>query len=317
MNGMNGMNGMSEKKMSSGPKTRMCYICGRQYGLSSFDIHIKQCKDLWVAREALKIKSERKPVPSDPCAGGNGMGGICGVDALNNKGAPGSPKMNLDEMNRMASETFNTVSLSQCEHCGRSFLHEKLIIHNRSCTADKPGRRAPVKPDAAASKEAASPSKVKDESASPRSPQQTKPRSSSPAPVSTPSSPSPVSVPVPAPISIPASPKAHTTSETLAEDLETKSETLAGHLGGSGGRAIRTANHVNESGKDIPSNTNADSNSNTGTIFDLSKRVEEMENMMAHLASSIKEIKTTISELRRRESVTATATATATATSDE
>ena len=139
---MNGMNGMSEKKMSSGPKTRMCYICGRQYGLSSFDIHIKQCKDLWVAREALKIKSERKPVPSDPCAGGgSGMGGVCGVDALNNKGAPGSPKMNLDEMNRMASETFNTVSLSQCEHCGRSFLHEKLIIHNRSCTADKPGRR--------------------------------------------------------------------------------------------------------------------------------------------------------------------------------
>lgn len=310
---------MSEKKMSSGPKTRMCYICGRQYGLSSFDIHIKQCKDLWVAREALKIKGERKPVPSDPCAGGgSGMGGICGVDALNNKGAPGSPKMNLDEMNRMASETFNTVSLSQCEHCGRSFLHEKLIIHNRSCTADKPGRRAPVKPDAAASKEAASPSKANDESGSPRSPQQSKPRSSSPAPSSAPSSPvpvpSPVSVPVPSPISIPTSPKAHTTTESLAEDLEEKSGTLAGHLGGSGGRTIRTANHVNESGKDIPSNTNSNtdsnSNSNIGTIFDLSKRVEEMENMMAHLASSIAEIKTTISELRRSESVTATATAT-------
>lgn len=304
---------MSEKKMSSGPKTRMCYICGRQYGLSSFDIHIKQCKDLWVAREALKIKSERKPVPSDPCAGGgSGMGGVCGVDALNNKGAPGSPKLNLDEMNRMASETFNTVSLSQCEHCGRSFLHEKLIIHNRSCTADKPGRRAPVKPDATASKEAASPSKAKDESASPRSPQQSKPRSSSPAPVpsSAPSSPSPAPVSLPAPISIPASPKAHTTSETLAEDLEAKSETLAGHLGGSGGRAIRTANHVNESGKDIPSNTNTDSNSNAGTIFDLSKRVEGMENMMAHLASSIAEIKTAISELRRSESVTTTATTT-------
>ena len=313
---MNGMNGMSEKKMSSGPKTRMCYICGRQYGLSSFDIHIKQCKDLWVAREALKIKSERKPVPSDPCAGGgSGMGGVCGVDALNNKGAPGSPKMNLDEMNRMASETFNTVSLSQCEHCGRSFLHEKLIIHNRSCTADKPGRRAPVKPDAAASKEAASPSKIKDELASPRSPQQTKPRSLSPAPSSAPVSAPSSPVPIPAPISIPASPKAHTTAETLAEDLEAQSETLAGHLGGSGGRAIRTANHVNESGKDIPSNANTDSNSNARTIFDLSKRVEEMENMMTHLASSIAEIKMTISELRRSESVTATATATA--TSDE
>ena len=285
---MNGMNGISEKKISSGPKTRMCYICGRQYGLSSFDIHIKQCRDLWVAREALKIKSERKPVPSDPCAGGNG--GICGVDALNNKSAPGSPKMNLDEMNRMASETFNTVSLSQCEHCGRSFLHEKLVIHNRSCTADKPGRRAPVKADIAPSKEAASPSKAKEESASPRSPQPTKARSSSPTPTS----------PSPLPTSIPASPKGHTAAESLGDDRQTKSEALVGHLGGSGGRPIRTANHENESEKDVSQNKDT----NAETIFNLSKRVEEMENMMAHLCTSIAEIKSSITDLQRSGAAT-------------
>ena len=41
------------------PKTRLCHVCGRQYGTHSFDIHLKQCKDLWVAREGLKEKKER------------------------------------------------------------------------------------------------------------------------------------------------------------------------------------------------------------------------------------------------------------------
>jgi hypothetical protein len=35
----------------------------RQYGTSSYDIHLKQCKELWIAREDPK---ERKPLPEDP-----------------------------------------------------------------------------------------------------------------------------------------------------------------------------------------------------------------------------------------------------------
>jgi hypothetical protein len=49
--------------------------------------------------------------------------------------------MDLSEMNRLAQETFNTVSLSTCAYCNRSFLSEKLLIHNRSCTADNPARK--------------------------------------------------------------------------------------------------------------------------------------------------------------------------------
>lgn len=32
------------------------------------------------------------------------------------------------------------VALARCENCGRTFLPEKLVIHNRSCTSDKPAR---------------------------------------------------------------------------------------------------------------------------------------------------------------------------------
>jgi hypothetical protein len=35
-------------------------------GLNSFNIHLKQCQELWIAREELKPKNERKPVPLDP-----------------------------------------------------------------------------------------------------------------------------------------------------------------------------------------------------------------------------------------------------------
>jgi hypothetical protein len=29
---------------SKGPRARVCWVCGRQYGLSSFDIHLKQVR---------------------------------------------------------------------------------------------------------------------------------------------------------------------------------------------------------------------------------------------------------------------------------
>ena len=276
---MNGMNGISEKKMSSGPKTRMCYICGRQYGLSSFEIHIKQCRELWIAREALKIKSERKPVPSDPCAGGLGGSSQCTSDALNSKGQSGKSGMNLEEMNRMASETFNTVSLSQCEHCGRSFLHEKLVIHNRSCTADKPGRRAPTKADPPVSKEPES-TPTKKEKAAPKTPTS---KSSAQKP---------------------QSPRA---DEKLPSEDSKSSSTdspLVGHMGGSGGRPICTANHGNSSGKGDTLSSQATEDEQQGadmTIMRLSEKVDEMEAMMQLLAASLVDVKQAIEVIRRNQ----------------
>ena len=114
----------SGRRISSAPRSRMCHICGRQYGVHSFGIHLKQCKDLWISREALKEKSERKILPPDPS---------------------GDDEADLEELNRLANEIYNTVSLSTCAYCGRSFLTERLILHNRSCTFDNPGKRAPTR----------------------------------------------------------------------------------------------------------------------------------------------------------------------------
>lgn len=57
------------------------------------------------------------------------------------KESSGGGDIDLDELNRLATATFNSETLETCKFCGRTFLAEKLLIHNRSCTIDNPARR--------------------------------------------------------------------------------------------------------------------------------------------------------------------------------
>mmetsp|Transcript_17840 Transcript_17840/g.23504 ORF Transcript_17840/g.23504 Transcript_17840/m.23504 type:complete len:244 (-) Transcript_17840:24-755(-) len=131
------------------PRTRICYICGRQYGLSSFDIHLKQCKKLWIDRESKKPKHERKPLPRDPMessgvdavAVGGGGGGLGSTSGGSGGGNGGMTDAELQQLNDMAQDSYNNAALSKCAYCGRTFLPEKLLIHNKSCTAEKPAKR--------------------------------------------------------------------------------------------------------------------------------------------------------------------------------
>lgn len=125
----------SPKKLSSGPKTRVCYVCGRQYGLHSFEIHLKQCKELWIAREAEKDPKERKKLPEDP------MLKLTSSISSNEDSSLSPAPQDLEEINRLSTAAFNTESLDTCKFCGRTFLAEKLLIHNRSCTEEHPARK--------------------------------------------------------------------------------------------------------------------------------------------------------------------------------
>lgn len=136
-----------KKLVRSGPKTRVCYVCGRQYGIHSFEIHLKQCKELWIAREAEKDPRDRKKLPEDPMLrlsiNESNENIIAGTISSSSKNT--SSTMNnktLDELNRLATVTFNNEAMETCKYCLRTFLtEEKLIIHNRSCTIEKPARK--------------------------------------------------------------------------------------------------------------------------------------------------------------------------------
>lgn len=116
--------------MSRRPVGLMCYICGRQYGSASLQIHLKKCKSQFLAQEAKKPASKRRPLPPDPM-GSAGGGGGGGVDA--------------EAQNAAAFESYNTHSLLPCENCGRTFAEKPLAIHKKSCKGGKPVARRLLK----------------------------------------------------------------------------------------------------------------------------------------------------------------------------
>ena len=293
---MNGPGGPADNKvLTSGPKTRMCHICGRQYGLNSFEIHLKQCKDLWIAREALKDKSERKPVPRDPSEGGgmSNSGSVAGIGSGSiNSAASTGGAIDLAEINRLASETYNTVSLSVCANCGRSFLNEKLLIHNRSCTPENPARRVAAREPSAAEAEKEPPKNVR-------------PKSSMRRPLNSSSSADNIG-------------DDSSNSNNNSPKVSPTKPALTGHLGGSAGRQLRASNGENGSsgngddgygGGDGENGGNSPkkgvsirtSDSAGDTIFELSKRVDAMEGVVRGLVGSISEVKGIIAGLMKNQ----------------
>lgn len=107
------------------PKTRSCYICGRQYMLHSFVIHEQQCRDLFEKWENQKPPKERRRCPDDPMRGYD----------------PNMSMKDLDRLNAASQQTWSEQALVRCQNCNRTFLPEKLPIHQRSCTAANPAKR--------------------------------------------------------------------------------------------------------------------------------------------------------------------------------
>lgn len=111
---------------SAGPRARTCPICGRQTLIAGYQHHVSQCGELFLKREALKPPKERRALPIDPYAS---------IPMGSN-----ITRKELDEMNAMTQQVF-TQTLAPCAFCGRKFLPEKLVIHNKSCRADNPAKQ--------------------------------------------------------------------------------------------------------------------------------------------------------------------------------
>jgi endogenous inhibitor of DNA gyrase (YacG/DUF329 family) len=117
-----------------GPRSRMCYVCGRQTLLAGYDWHVTQCKDLFIKREELKPRRERRPIPQDPMLSFAQAGG-----QLPGHGGTGMRQGDLDAYNEHAEQAYKA-TLTPCQFCGRTFADDKLAIHNRSCTAEHPAK---------------------------------------------------------------------------------------------------------------------------------------------------------------------------------
>ncbi|XP_060092403.1 zinc finger protein 475 isoform X1 [Heteronotia binoei] len=98
------------------PPTVICYICGREYGTKSISIHEPQCLKKWHIENDQLPKHLRRPEPKKPEIRSIGAKGYYDLDALNESA-----------WNSAQSQ------LVPCDICGRTFLPDRLIVHQRSC----------------------------------------------------------------------------------------------------------------------------------------------------------------------------------------
>jgi len=110
------------------PVALICHICGREYGTTSLAIHLPQCAKLWKDRQKLLPRSERRPVPTAPLK-------LSEITAMK---IDSSDTAAMEQFNKTMMGVFVEKGLVGCQHCGRRFLEEKLPVHQRSCTAERP-----------------------------------------------------------------------------------------------------------------------------------------------------------------------------------
>ncbi|XP_049505033.1 zinc finger protein 474 isoform X1 [Panthera uncia] len=106
------------------PGFRVCYICGREFGSQSIAIHEPQCLEKWHIENSKFPKHLRRPEPSKP------------------QPLRGSGSYNLQAVNEAAFQS-SQAQLLPCESCGRTFLPDRRLVHQRSCKPKDEGPRAP------------------------------------------------------------------------------------------------------------------------------------------------------------------------------
>ncbi|XP_046436057.1 LOW QUALITY PROTEIN: uncharacterized protein LOC124187923 [Neodiprion fabricii] len=97
-----------------GPRSVTCYICSREFGTASFPIHEPKCLEKWERENnALPPWQRRSGPPKRP------------------QTQPGH-----QDWNKVAWEQ-SQAQLLPCSRCGRTFLPDRLPVHEKSCKVQK------------------------------------------------------------------------------------------------------------------------------------------------------------------------------------
>ena len=97
----------------------ICPLCGREFGTMSLKFHLKSCKQKFdLAQQSLPPNKRR-----------NADKIIANYEANQIPGTRG----NYDALNQQAFDQYNKDALVECEYCGRTFLPDRLPVHQKVC----------------------------------------------------------------------------------------------------------------------------------------------------------------------------------------
>ena len=109
------------------PRTCKCPLCGTEFAISSWKIHIKSCRNKEIKKQEYLPKKYWKDVDKII---ENFMKGLEGGNTKTKIKASG--KYDIDNLNEEAFVSNNN-DLVPCSSCGRNFLPERLPAHQRLC----------------------------------------------------------------------------------------------------------------------------------------------------------------------------------------
>ncbi|VEL31280.1 unnamed protein product, partial [Protopolystoma xenopodis] len=105
------------------PITVVCYICGREFGTQSIDIHEPQCLKKWHNENDQLPKSRRRQPPVKPII-------TMSSKSLDLKATPDNIEYSLH--NELASKAA-IANLIPCHKCNRRFNPDRIDVHERVC----------------------------------------------------------------------------------------------------------------------------------------------------------------------------------------
>ena len=119
-----------EEKRAKGqrPRTCKCPLCGTEFAISSWKIHIKSCRNKELKNQQYLPKKYWKDVDSIIENFKKGLEG--GNTKVKIKA---SGKYDIDGLNEDAFKDNNDSNLIQCISCGRKFLAERIPAHQKIC----------------------------------------------------------------------------------------------------------------------------------------------------------------------------------------
>lgn len=99
----------------------ICPLCGREFGTASLEFHMKSCR--------VKFEREQQDLPKNLRRSADKIIASYNQNAM----VRGSGGYNFDDLNNQAFDTYKKEALVPCSNCGRTFLPDRLIVHQRSC----------------------------------------------------------------------------------------------------------------------------------------------------------------------------------------